>query len=102
MAASLALFNGHNTILNHMVYFGVNRCQPAWYVTGPASNILIENIVTYAGAGVVLALATAGRRESPSSIRPSVLRCTASEASHIPVARCGASPGRSSGAIVGR
>jgi hypothetical protein len=49
----LALFNDTNTILNHEVYFGVNRCQPAWFVTGPASNILIENIVTYAGAGVI-------------------------------------------------
>ncbi len=49
----LALFNDTNTVLSHETYFGVNRCQPAWYVTGPASNILIENVVTYAGAGVI-------------------------------------------------
>jgi Pectate lyase superfamily protein len=49
----LALYNDENTILDHEVYYGINRCQPAWFVTGPASNILIENVVTYAGAGVI-------------------------------------------------
>jgi len=49
----LALFNDTNTVLNGETYYGVNACQPAWFVTGPASNILIENVVTYAGLGVV-------------------------------------------------
>jgi|HubBroStandDraft_6_1064221.scaffolds.fasta_scaffold152801_1 hypothetical protein len=49
----LALFNDTNTVLLNETYFGVNRCQPAWFVTGPASNILIQNVVTYAGAGVI-------------------------------------------------
>jgi hypothetical protein len=49
----LALFNDANTVLNTEVYYGINRCQPAWFVTGPANNILIENVVTYAGAGVI-------------------------------------------------
>jgi hypothetical protein len=48
----LALFNDTNTVLNTETYYGVARCQPAWYVTGPASNILIENVVSYAGLGV--------------------------------------------------
>jgi len=49
----LALFNDTNTVLNTETYYGVARCQPAWFVTGPASNILIENVVTYAGVGVI-------------------------------------------------
>ena len=49
----LALYNDTNTILENETYFGVNRCQPAWYVTGPASNILIENVLTYAGVGTI-------------------------------------------------
>ena len=49
----LALFNDTNTIVDNETYYGVNRCQPAWYVTGPASNILIENVMTYAGAGTI-------------------------------------------------
>jgi|GEM_PF-2095055 hypothetical protein len=49
----LALYNDTNTVLNGETYHGVNACQPAWFVTGPASNILIENVVTYAGLGVV-------------------------------------------------
>jgi hypothetical protein len=49
----LALYNDTNTILNTETYYGINRCQPAWFVTGPASNILIENVLTYAGAGTI-------------------------------------------------
>jgi Pectate lyase superfamily protein len=49
----LALFNDTNTVLLNETYYGVNKCQPAWFVTGPASNILIQNVVTYAGAGVI-------------------------------------------------
>jgi hypothetical protein len=49
----LALYNDENTVLNGEVYYGVNACQPAWFVTGPANNILIENVVTYAGGGVI-------------------------------------------------
>ena len=49
----LALFNDTNTVLNTETYYGVARCQPAWFVTGPASNILIENVVSYAGFGVI-------------------------------------------------
>jgi hypothetical protein len=49
----LALFNDTNTIVDNETYFGVNRCQPAWFVTGPASNILIENVMTYAGEGTI-------------------------------------------------
>jgi hypothetical protein len=49
----VALFNDTNTILNTEVYYGVARCQPAWFVTGPASNILIENVVTFGGLGVI-------------------------------------------------
>jgi hypothetical protein len=49
----LALYNDTNTTLTNETYWGVNRCQPAWYVTGPASNILVQNVVTYAGAGVI-------------------------------------------------
>ncbi len=49
----LALFNDTNTILNTETYYGINRCQPAWFVTGPASNILIENVLTYAGVGTI-------------------------------------------------
>lgn len=49
----LALFNDANTVLNGETYYGVNKCQPAWFVTGPATNILIENVVTYAGVGVI-------------------------------------------------
>ncbi len=49
----LALYNDTNTVLNTETYYGVARCQPAWYVTGPASNILIENVVSYAGFGVI-------------------------------------------------
>ena len=49
----LALFNDTNTILDNETYYGVNRCQPAWFVTGPASNILIENVMTYAGEGTI-------------------------------------------------
>jgi hypothetical protein len=49
----LALFNDTNTVLTNETYYGVNRCQPAWFVTGPASNILIQNVVTYAGGGVI-------------------------------------------------
>jgi hypothetical protein len=49
----LALFNDTNTVLNTEVYYGVARCQPAWFVTGPASNITIENVVSYSGAGVI-------------------------------------------------
>jgi hypothetical protein len=49
----LALYNDENTVLNGEVYYGVNACQPAWFVTGPANNILIENVVTYSGGGVI-------------------------------------------------
>jgi len=49
----LALYNDTNTVLNTETYYGVAKCQPAWYVTGPASNILIENVVSYAGFGVI-------------------------------------------------
>jgi hypothetical protein len=49
----LALFNDTNTVVNTETYYGVARCQPAWFVTGPASNILIENVVSYAGFGVI-------------------------------------------------
>ena len=49
----LALYNDTNTVLNTETYYGVARCQPAWFVTGPASNILIENVVSYAGFGVI-------------------------------------------------
>lgn len=49
----LALFNDTNTVVNAETYYGVARCQPAWFVTGPASNILIENVVTYGGYGVI-------------------------------------------------
>jgi hypothetical protein len=49
----LALFNDTNTVLNTETYYGVARCQPAWFVTGPASNIVIENVVSYSGFGVI-------------------------------------------------
>ncbi len=49
----LALYQDENVVLNGETYYGVNACQPAWFVTGPANNILVENVVTYAGFGVI-------------------------------------------------
>jgi hypothetical protein len=47
----LSLYQDANTVLTGETYYGVARCQPAWYVTGPAHDVSIDNVTTYAGSG---------------------------------------------------
>lgn len=65
----LALYMDANVVLDGEVYHGVQRCQPAWFVTGPANHILIENVLTYGGAGrihgAVTAIAVSGQTSGP-------------------------------------
>jgi hypothetical protein len=52
----LAFFHDQDITLNGEIFAGgprAIRCAHPWYITGPASNITIENVVSSSGHGVV-------------------------------------------------
>ncbi len=52
----LAFFHDQNITLNGEMFAGGPRaihCAHPWYITGPATNITIENVVSSSGHGVV-------------------------------------------------
>jgi hypothetical protein len=52
----LALFNDENTTLNGETFTPgpfAKQCAPPWFITGPATYITVENVMSHGGPGVI-------------------------------------------------